>query len=181
MAHRLRSAHNWYGTAGITYPPSHCLETWGERHFADEGVGVMMFHHLFGNMNIALLDVNSEASTAESQRTFQWPASQKVLEQNIRDRLRRVDNGNYLDFDELPEVIMSTQDPDTDITAVREALSATFPELLTKVKYSIGGNHFTMAHGAACVARQLALFPEMITDYDRCIQGDCFAHNIDEL
>jgi hypothetical protein len=154
---RFRPSH--YG-AMLTYHPGYCSEVWGLDipAFEDDLPLVLMFEHDFGSLRITLAEVGRAGTSIYHDDKLPWPSHQGAVESIIRKQVK------IRDLAEIPAVIISSEEIATNLSLVPAALAATFPELLARIQVPIGGRHYVTSIGAACVARQIALMPELARD-----------------
>lgn len=158
LNHQVQYRPSHYG-AMLTYPPGYCLESWGQDlSYWDGGddVYITMFEHDFGSLRITLAAVGRGGTGIEQEDRLAWPTNQTTLENIIRKQVKPI----YLS--DIAAVVISSDDPATDLSLVPAAIAATFPELSAKIQNPVGGTHFVTSVGAACVARQIALIPGVV-------------------
>lgn len=158
LNHQVRYRPSHYG-AMLTYPPGYCLESWGQDLSywdGEDDVYIAMFEHDFNSLRITLAAVGRGGTGIEQEDRLAWPTDQTALEDTIRKQVKPI----YLP--EIAAVIISSDDPATDLSLVPAAIAATFPKLSEKIQAPVGGRYFVTSVGAACVARQIALIPKIV-------------------
>lgn len=156
---RMRPSH--YG-AMLTYPPDFCLEKWGERGPEEDNEPfILMFEQSFDRLRVVLAMVGRYGTAIYYTDTIPWPANQKDIQSIIRKQLVNIGVG------EIPAIIMGSEEPAADLSQVRAAIAASFPELIHKIQVPVGGTHYVTAIGAGCIARQIALRPEILRPLDQ--------------
>jgi len=155
---RIRPSH--YGAA-LTYPSDFCLEKWDEWWLLEEDDGpfVVMLEQSFGRLQIALATAECGTSILYSD-TLPWPANQEDIQTILRKQLAKVELG------EIAAIIISCEDPVADVLRIHRAIGAISPGLVHKIQVPVGGIHYVTAIGAGCIARRIALHPEMLEPLD---------------
>lgn len=157
LNHFMRFRPSHYG-AMLTYPPSYCSELWGQDRpiFEDHVPLILMFEHAFDSLRVTLATVGRSGTGIRQEDRLPWPTDQKAVERIIRKQVET------RDLEDMPVVILSSEDAAIDLSFIPAALAATFPELSAKIQVPIGGTHYVTSVGAACVARHIALIPSLV-------------------
>ena len=157
LNHFMRFRPSHYG-AMLTYPPGYCSELWGQDRpaFEDDVPFILMFEHDFDSLRITLATVGRSGTAIHHDHRLPWPTHQEAVKGIIRKQVE------LDDLADIPAVIISSEDAAADLSLIPAALAATFPELSAKIQVPVGGRHYVTSVGAACVARQIAMIPELV-------------------
>lgn len=152
-----------YKSAIITYPGHYCLEKLFEDRgqiVEDEDPVVLLFEVSFGELHIVLGRVGVPGTIIEEKQSINWPASvddaQGALQHTSIQPL----------LSEVVSVIFSSEDAAADFSKVRAALGKESSSLIDRVQIPTMGPEYVAATGAACRARQIVIFPEVLQPLD---------------
>lgn len=138
----------------IVYPEDDCVD----RIFSptlpwDQGEWVLMFHQDFDYLSLSLSMVSIHVFDTISQN-IAMPTSTDDIVSFLRSGY------DYEDHLNITSIVLSSHDGNVDFQVVREALDQVDVQLWKRRKDSPLELQYMAAVGAACLARQRAIFPE---------------------
>lgn len=139
--------------SAIAYPENDCVDRLYNPWLPDDqGEWVLTFHQDFDYLSVSLSMVTTYLYETVS-RNIAIP----VLVDDITDLLQSFDE--YEKYPNITTIVLSSHDDSADFEIVREALDKIGMQLWNRRKASPLELKYMAAVGAACMARQRAVFP----------------------
>ena len=149
-------------SAGVTFPKDYCLKTLFKdtSNIEDDDPLVLIFEFRFGKLRIVIGRVGVPGVYREATESIGLPFSAN----DVHHALQRISLESMLH--EVVSVIFSSDDAMADFSQVRLALGREPWSLLDQIQVPAIGPEYVGAVGAACHARQIAIFPWAVQDED---------------
>lgn len=150
--------------SAIVYPENDCVDRLYDPTLPwDQGEWVLMFHQDFNYLSVSLSMVTTYMCETMSQNIVMPTSADDIV-----NFLRSADD--YEDHPNITSIVLSSHNGNADFQVVREALDKVDVQLWKRRKISPLELKYVAAAGAACLARQRAVFPE----------EDYYAYPLDE-
>lgn len=144
--------------AAVTFPPSDCWDRY--MHYdgssSDDEKFILVFTQNFDTLSIQLGSIFYDCPICFNKwASLPWPSSQATIQAILEDKLQ-----GYKP-DEILAVFLSPEDAQTDLSPVKEAIQSGLYDSDSKIKVPSIGNEYVSAIGAACIALNYVLWPEV--------------------
>lgn len=139
--------------SAIVYPENNCIDRFYNPILPqDQGEWVLMFHQDFDYLTVSLSMVTTYMWETTSQN-IAMPTSANDIVEFLRS------SNDYEDHPNITSIVLSSHDGNANFQVVHEALDKFDVKLWNRRKQSSLELNYIAATGAACMARQYALFP----------------------
>lgn len=139
--------------SATVYPKNDCVDRLYNPALPwDQGEWVLVIHQDFDYLSLSLSWVTTNVYDTMSQNI-----AMPISTDDIVSFLRSADD--YMDHSKITSIVLSSHDGNTDFRVVQEALDKVDARLWNQRKTSSLELKYVAAAGAACLARQIAVFP----------------------